>query len=86
VLEAPGRCECWRTASECQLELELQLTLSAKPPEMPLGVVIDLAVKEPQPIAGEIKLFTRALSEPFDSTAIFNQPCNLTIFLLSYES
>ena len=46
------------------------LTFSAKPPDIPLGEVIDVVVKDVHPKVGEMKLFTSALSEPFERTSI----------------
>lgn len=50
---------------------QAELTLRARPPDTPLGAVMDEVVKEPQPMAGEMKLLTNALSEPFESTEIY---------------
>lgn len=49
----------------------IKLTLRARPPDTPLGAVMEEAVKEPQPMAGEIKLLTNALSEPFERTGSY---------------
>jgi hypothetical protein len=41
------------------------LTLSTMAPDIPFGVVMDLAVKEPHPIVGEMKSLIKRLSDPF---------------------
>jgi hypothetical protein len=48
-----------------------RLTLSARPPDTPLGAVIEVVVNELQPMVGEIKLLTSALSEPFERTETY---------------
>ncbi len=46
------------------------LTLRASAPDVPLGVVMEFAVKGVQPMAGAINELIKALSEPFERTSV----------------
>lgn len=59
------------------------LTLRASAPDVPLGVVMELAVKGVQPMAGAMNELIKALSEPFERTGCILVSCCSLLVLSS---